>query len=104
MPEAVEVVRVKPKPGAEQRLSELRPAIEASMARDFPGRVSSELVVLDDGTWCDIWRWTDRTDADQAAATAAERYPEFLEWLELVDEISLDWGESPAWSNAGGNR
>lgn len=88
----IEVVKIRPKDGARERLMELRPDIMKQLSAAYPKGVEADLWELEDGTWVDIWRWAERADAEDAQARA-EDFPAFAEWVTLVEMISLEWGE-----------
>lgn len=92
-----EIVHIKPKPNSAARLKELRPTILAEYKERYPN-VTAALYEVDDGTWVDIWTWTDRAEADEALADATIS-PAFGEWLTLVELISLKWAEPIAAQN-----
>ncbi len=95
MGEVYEVVRSRVRPGREEEMLALRPAMIAAVRQRFPDLLDARLVRMDDGTWLDIVRWRTRTAAEQAAAAFAE-VPEARQMSELVEQVlSFEHG-SPA--------
>lgn len=88
----VEVVRVRPKPGAEERLLELRPAILKEINDHYPRGATAQLLKLEDGTWLDLYSWTAREDAEDAL-TDPSRFTAFSEWLTLTELVSFEWSQ-----------
>lgn len=94
MPQAgqcAEIVRVRPKPGAEQRLLELRDELVQSYRDTSPAFVHATLLRPEEGgTWVDVWIWTDKAGAE--AALARPTAP-FQEWGELVEMVQFEWAD-----------
>lgn len=90
--QCAEIVRVRPKSGAEPRLLELRDAlVDSYRQRASSGFVNATLIRPEDGdTWVDIWVWTDRTSAE---ASLADPSPEFVEWAGLVEIVQFEWAD-----------
>lgn len=95
-PRATEVVRIRPKAGQEERLRGIRPAMVAEYEAHWPGRFSTDLYELEDGTWLDLWTWETRALADEALASP-EKTPSFEEWKTLVDPVAFDWAAPGPW-------
>lgn len=88
---AVELVRLKPKPGAKERLLEIRPTLLEQYRKHYQ-QFEAELTTTEDGSWIDIWTWEDRSFAEEALADTS-RFPAFEEWVTLVDLESVTWTE-----------
>lgn len=89
---ATEFVHLKPKPGAEAELMELRPKVISEHLARYPA-ITAELYELEDGTWMDVWVWPNREQAEEALADETLS-PAFNKWQTLVDLYSIKWGES----------
>jgi hypothetical protein len=88
----VEIMRVRPRLGAEARLLELRDDVVKSY-RDRPGFVSCRLLrPEDEGPWVDLWFWRSRAEAEQAGVGNAETLP-VREWHELTTVEHYEWAE-----------
>jgi len=86
-----EIVRIRPKSGAEDRLLEMRDALVQSYRDNFPGFVSCRLLRPEEGgTWVDLWFWTSKADAEAALADTSKT-PLFEEWGTLVDMEQFEW-------------
>jgi hypothetical protein len=89
-----EIVRIRPKEGAETKLLEIRDALVQSFRDIYPGFVGCTLVRPEEGgTWVDLWYWETRAIAEEALAKAGERNPLFVEWSELVEMVEFEWAE-----------
>ncbi len=89
---AIEIVHIRPKPGALDRLLEIRPQLMAQYRKLYPA-VTAELTRAEDGTLYDIWTWEAKHMAEEALADTS-RIPAFREWETLVDLLSLTWTET----------
>ncbi|WP_020180418.1 hypothetical protein [Methylopila sp. M107] len=89
---AIEIVHLKPKPGAKARLLEIRPQLLAEYRVRYPD-VKALLTEAEDGTLFDIWTWEAKALADEALADTSY-FPAFQEWETLVDLISVTWTET----------
>jgi hypothetical protein len=88
-----EIVRIRPKPGTEQRLLEMRDPLVQSYRDNFPGFVSCRLLRPEEGdTWVDLWYWKRKSDAEEALADTSKT-PLFEEWGKLVDMVQFEWAE-----------
>jgi Antibiotic biosynthesis monooxygenase len=88
-----EIVRIRPKAGAEPRLLEIRDDLVQSYRDTFPGFVSARLLRPEEGgTWVDLWYWKGKGDAEEALADTS-RTPLFEEWGTLVDVEQFEWAE-----------
>jgi len=94
--EAVEVVRIRPQDGAQERLRAIREQLVAEYERHWPGQFRTRLLELEDGTWLDLWAWSSRELAERALAEE-EKTPTFGEWRTLVEPLGFDWAVAPAW-------
>lgn len=92
MAECVEIVRIKPKSGSEQKLQEIRPRFIADTTKMHPGVLATILVDSGDGTLVDIWLWESREQA-QGALDDGANIPGFAEWSEQVDVVSFEMSE-----------
>jgi hypothetical protein len=87
-----EIVRVRPKPGAEPRLLEMRDEMVSWYRDKFPGFVSARLLRPEEGgTWVDLWYWKSKGDAEAALADTSNAL--FQEWGTLVDMVQFEWAE-----------
>ena len=89
MAQCVEIVRIRPKPGSEQKLQEIWPRFIADTKRLHPSVVEAILLDAGDGTFVDIWVWESREKA-QAALDDGANIPGFVEWGEHVDVVSFE--------------
>jgi quinol monooxygenase YgiN len=91
--QCAEIVRVRPKPGAEARLLEIRDDLVQSYRDQAGGFIEATLLRPEEGgTWVDLWFWTDKASAEAALADA-ESYPLFGEWGSLVEIEQFEWAE-----------
>jgi hypothetical protein len=88
-----EIVRVRPKEGAEERLLEIRDEMVQAYIDQFPAFVSARLLRPEEGgTWVDLWYWTSKAGAEDALARTSE-VPLFEEWGTLVEMVEFEWAE-----------
>jgi antibiotic biosynthesis monooxygenase (ABM) superfamily enzyme len=88
-----EIVRIRPKPGTEARLLEIRDDLVRSYRDNFPGFVSARLLAPEEGgTWVDLWYWKRKADAEEALADTSKT-PLFEEWGTMVDVEQFEWAE-----------
>lgn len=91
--QCAEIVRIRPKEGAEGRLLEMRDALVKSYRDTSPSFVHATLIRPEDGgTWVDVWFWTDKAGAEEALANP-DRTPLFKEWGALVEMVQFEWAE-----------
>lgn len=86
MPQTMEIVRARIKPGHEDAMLAERPAFVAAVRSRFPGLVDASLVKLDEDVWLDVVRWSSREQAEAAAAQFAE-IPECARMQEHIAEV-----------------
>jgi len=94
---AVEVVRIRPKDGSHERLRTLRDQMVAEYEAQWPGKFSTRLLELEDGTWLDLWTWQSRALAEDVLSRSDEELPAFAEWKTLVEPVSFDWAGDLPW-------
>jgi quinol monooxygenase YgiN len=88
-----EIVRIRPKPGNEERLLAMRDELVQSYRDNWPGFVSCRLLRPEEGgTWVDLWYWKSKPDAEAALADSSKT-PLFDEWVQLVDMVQFEWAE-----------
>lgn len=96
MPEpgqCAEIVRIRPKEGAEEQLLAMRDELVQSYRDTTPAFVHATLVRPEEGgTWVDLWFWTDKASAEDALAHP-ERTPRFVDWGGLVEMVQFEWAE-----------
>jgi quinol monooxygenase YgiN len=86
----IEMVKIKPKEGAAERMMELRQSL-VDYYSQYDGFVSLTLIAAEDGkTWYDIGAWESKAHAEKALA---DKTPEFEEWSELAPLDSFEWAE-----------
>ena len=87
-----EIVRIRPKPGAEPRLLEIRDGLVQFYRDKFPGFVGCRLLRPEEGgTWVDLWYWKTKAAAEEALADTSNAL--FAEWGTLVDVEQFEWAE-----------
>jgi antibiotic biosynthesis monooxygenase len=88
-----EIVRVRPKEGAVERLLEIRDEMVQSYRDNFPAFVSCRLLSpADSEEWVDLWFWKTQEDAEHALANT-QLTPLFEEWGTLVEMVRFEWAE-----------
>ena len=86
MSECLEIIRYRPKAGAEDALLEERDKMLADIRARHSGLLRAEMSKLDDNTYIDVLRWESKDHADTANADH-ENIPGFVSWVQNVDEI-----------------
>lgn len=94
--EAIEVVRIRPKPGTHDTLRAMRAQMVAEYEQHWPGQFRTQLLELEDGSWLDLWIWSTRELAERALAEE-EKTPTFGEWRAHVEPVSFDWATALRW-------
>ena len=86
----IEVVVIRPKPGAETELLAIRVQLLEEYRAAFGDRFDAVLSEETPGRWVDVWSWVSRADAEHALSHR-ELIPSFSRWEELVELESLTW-------------
>jgi hypothetical protein len=84
--EIVEVIRFRPRPGAERSLLEGRAAAVAVLRREFSMRDSTLCRESAGDLWVDVMKFRSEDDADRAVAEELG-HAEFADWVANVEEV-----------------
>ena len=85
MAEALEIARVRLRPGAEEAFVGERGEMLRALVDRFPGLREATLARLD-GSWVDVIRWGSRDEAEAAAAGVFD-VPECVAWFGHIEEV-----------------
>jgi hypothetical protein len=86
VPECLEIISFRVKPGAEAGLVEDRPRMVEQIRERHPALLSATLVHLDADTYVDLLRWRSKEEADTANADH-DNIPGFVDWVAHVGEL-----------------
>lgn len=99
MTKIVEIIRLRARPGSEDRLSEIRPRMLKDLKQKHPTFASAVLADAGDGVLVDIWVF-DSLEGIEAASADGANIPSYVEWRKHVDVVGFEQLEVVDWSGA----